>query len=84
MDLGLPVVGTKIPGIVEAVGFENMEFLSESKDYESMARNIIRFAIEEDLIKKIGLINQKRINEHFSLKRMCDEHWDLINLNIKN
>ena len=82
MDLGLPVIGTKIPGIEEAVGAENLEFLSNSKDYKAMASNIIRFALEDGLIEKVGSQNKRRIESTFSLLKMCDEHWKIITENI--
>jgi glycosyltransferase involved in cell wall biosynthesis len=82
MSLKLPVVGTDIPGIVEAVGTENLAFLSKPKDFEGLAENIMKFATNQHLISKVGEQNALRISEHFSLDRMCEEHWKIIQGNI--
>lgn len=82
MDLGLSVVGTNIPGILEAVGEENKEFLSEPKDSIAMANNIIRLAENAELRKFVGNRNQERINNLFSLEKMCLEHWKIIQENV--
>jgi glycosyltransferase involved in cell wall biosynthesis len=83
MALKLPIVGTDIPGIVEAVGKENLEFLSKPKDYEGLAKNIIKFASSPELIKKVGEKNSIRISEQFSLQKMCEDHWEIIQNSIK-
>ncbi|MBX7181815.1 MAG: glycosyltransferase family 4 protein [Bacteroidia bacterium] len=81
MNLKIPVVGTNIPGIFEAVGAENAEFLSEPKDAEGLAKNILKFALNPSLIQEIGSKNHNRIQNFFSLEKMCQEHWDLIQKN---
>ena len=82
MDLKLPVVGTNIPGIFEAVGPENSEFLSPPKDADAMANIILRLAFDPELRKQIGTRNHQRIQEHFSLQNMCDKHWEIIQQHI--
>ena len=78
MNLGLPVVGTNIPGIFEAVGEENSCYLSEPKDFHGMAMNILKFATNTALMEDVGKRNAERINTYFSLQNMCDEHWKII------
>lgn len=83
MDHGLPIVGTDIPGIFEAVGSENQAFLSPPKDWNSMANSILRFAEDGELRKEVGEKNKERIRTYFSLEKMCNEHWELIRKGIK-
>lgn len=83
MELSLPIVGTNIPGIREAVGEQNYAYLSPPKDAQKLAENIMLFAQDTDLRKRVGEQNRKRILDHFQLDRMCEQTWDIINANVK-
>jgi glycosyltransferase involved in cell wall biosynthesis len=78
MDWELPVIGTDIPGISEAVGEENAEWLSPPNDFEKMAENIIRLALDKELQIEVGKRNKVRILQHFQLEMMCEQHWEII------
>ena len=78
MDWGLPIVGTNIPGIREAVGEQNSEWLSPPKDAAKLAENIIRLALDKELRKSVGEQNRLRIKTHFQLDKMCEEHWEIM------
>jgi glycosyltransferase involved in cell wall biosynthesis len=78
MYLQMPVVGTDIPGIREALGEENEAFLSKPKDAEDLARIAIRLALDKDLQKVTGQKNKKRIETYFSLQEMCQRHYEIM------
>lgn len=78
MRLGLPVVGTDIPGIREALGDENNDFLAKPKDATDLANKIIRLAENPVLAKQTGERNVQRINNYFNLEQMCNIHYDLM------
>lgn len=83
MNAGLPVAGTDIPGIREALGEQNYAYLSPPKDFRKLAENILLFANSAELCKQIGEQNRKRIAEHFQLDNMCEMHWKLMIENVK-
>ncbi|MFN8285109.1 MAG: glycosyltransferase family 4 protein [Chitinophagales bacterium] len=83
MELSLPIIGTNIPGIREAVGEQNYAYLSPPKDHEKLAENILLFARDSALRKKVGEQNRQRILEHFQLDKMCEETWQIITENVK-
>lgn len=71
MAAGLPVVGTDIPGIREAVGKAGDGFLTPVGDHRQMADIISRLMGDRALRRHAGEALKKRIEEEFSLERMC-------------
>ncbi len=78
MRCGLPVVGTDIPGIREALGPENEDMLSKPKDAEDLANKVLSLATNPAYIKQVGERNKARIDKHFRLEEMCNIHYDLM------
>lgn len=78
MAAGLPVVGTDIPGIREAVGVDNYQFLVPLGDAECLANRIIEFVLNSELHTKVGSINSQHIEKEFNPQRMCKETVELI------
>ncbi|MGF1670837.1 MAG: glycosyltransferase family 4 protein, partial [Balneolaceae bacterium] len=64
----LPVVGSKIDGITEAVKDKVTGFLHKTDDYKSMAESVLTLINNQSLRKKMGLAGRKRAEKNFSLK----------------
>jgi glycosyltransferase involved in cell wall biosynthesis len=71
MAAGLPVIGTDIPGIREAVGEAGNGFLVPVGDHQRMADAIARLVGDPELCVRYGEVLKKRIDEEFSLDQMC-------------
>jgi glycosyltransferase involved in cell wall biosynthesis len=78
MSLGLPVVGTNIPGIREALGDENEPFLSKPKNPDDLAKIIIGLALDKKLRNEVSEKNVMRVKSIFNLNEMCERHYDLM------
>ena len=78
MEAGLPVIGTRIAGIMECVGEEGYPFLSERFDFDKMAKNILRFAGDNALREKIGTLNMVRVKKYFNYEKMGEETLSVI------
>ena len=57
MWAGLPVVGTDVPGIVEAIGKHNQSFLSPPGDAAGLADATLRLARDRALRLRVGKAN---------------------------
>ena len=66
MLMGLPVVATDIPGIREALGPDNGDYLVPSASPNAFAGKIVELASNAGLMASIGARNRKRIIEQFS------------------
>lgn len=71
MAAGLPVVGTDVQGIRDAVGSRGLAFLAPPGDHVGMAGRIRTFMEDPGLREEEGLANRRRIEEHFSPDVMC-------------
>lgn len=71
MSAGLPIVGTNIPGIREAVGDAGIHFLAPPGNSDMLAAHIFEFFQDPLLRTKIGYALQKRVREEFDLALMC-------------
>jgi glycosyltransferase involved in cell wall biosynthesis len=78
MACGLPVAGTDIPGIREAVGPENHVWLAPPGDAGALADRILRLLDSPDLRAERGAANRQRVQREFSPQRMCGETVSLI------
>ena len=70
MLLSKPFVGTNIEGIREAVGEQNFQYLSEYKDVEGLANNILKFALNKELAIQIGADNKKWVEDTFPIQKL--------------
>jgi glycosyltransferase involved in cell wall biosynthesis len=82
MAAALPVVATDISGIREAVGSENYEWLCPPHSAFCMAEKILKLAADPALRKQIGLHNQNRIHSEFSVSRLGEQTWNVIQENF--
>jgi glycosyltransferase involved in cell wall biosynthesis len=81
MEQGKAVIGTRISGIVQALGAQYADRIySEPNNPESMARKIIHLLERPDLVLELNAYNKKRILNEFSVKKMVESHLKIINL----
>jgi glycosyltransferase involved in cell wall biosynthesis len=66
MSLGLPVVGTDVPGIREAVGEVGAPFLAPPGDDRALAAAILAFARDPALRARVGAANAELMKERQS------------------
>jgi glycosyltransferase involved in cell wall biosynthesis len=71
MAHGLPVCGTRISGMVQALGEESLQWLAPASDAESLCAILARFVAEPDLRVSLGERNRARIATEFSRVGMC-------------
>lgn len=71
MAAGLPVVGTNIAGLREALGPVNDGYLAPPGDDEALAALILKFHRDRELRATVGKQNQLYVAKEFSLDAMC-------------
>lgn len=78
MRLKLPVVGSEIPGIEEALGEENLDCLASPKNHIELSEKIKQFINNPKKISIVGERNFNRIQKLFSLEKMCNIHYEIM------
>jgi glycosyltransferase involved in cell wall biosynthesis len=73
MASGLPVVGTDIPGIREAVGPAGLEHLAPPDDARTFARRVLFLAHHVDSAASVGRAHRDRVLSEFSSSNMVEE-----------
>lgn len=73
MASGLPVAGSDIPGLREAVGDEGVPFLATVGDATALAEQIRRLLDNPTLRCQQGKAMRQRAAQLFSMERMCRE-----------
>jgi len=73
MTSGLPIVGSAIPGLREAVGDAGSTFLSPPGDAAALAERLGRLVADPDLRRRQGELMRERVQQRFSAERMCRE-----------
>ncbi len=76
---GLPVIATDIPGIREAVGSNNRWCLAPPGDISKFALIILKLFRDPHLRKEIGLMNQMRVRDFFSVEKMGQGTIEIMN-----
>ena len=64
---GLPVVGSRIAGTVEAVEDGTTAILHEAKDLDGMSASVVRLLSDKSLSKELGQAGRRRAQERFSV-----------------
>ena len=83
MEQGKVVVGTNISGLRQAMGENYAEMcLSEPNNPNSLAEKILGIINNNELRIEIGLYNERRILEEFSIEQMVNNYLDLIKIKI--
>jgi len=78
MSLGLPVVGTDVPGIREAVGEPGRPFLAAPGDAERLADAVLRLAADPELRALVGRRNAELIRGRQSAEQTTDVYVRLL------
>lgn len=79
MALGLPVVGTDISGLRQALGDDHeSKVLSSPGDFQSLARLIIERVVDENLRRDEGEKNRQRVLKEFSISGMVRQSLNAI------
>lgn len=83
MAAELPVLGTDIPGILEALGHRGNGLLSLPHDATTMAKNIIRLIENPQKRIILGQQNRRRVAEKFSIQEMLSKTTKLITTELQ-
>ena len=78
MAHGLPVCGTLISGMRQALGEDAEELLADAYDADKLAKILIRLISEPNLGSQLGAANRARICSEFSRVKMCTQALTLI------
>lgn len=70
MAAGLPVVGSDIPGVREAVGSDGLAYLAPVGDADRFADLMLVFARDAERRARAGEANRRRIEQCFSPRQM--------------
>jgi glycosyltransferase involved in cell wall biosynthesis len=70
MAMGLPVVGTRVGGIPEQVGFD-AGLLVDSEDVDGLVEAVLTLAESEQLRSTLGAAARRRAAELFSVERQA-------------
>jgi len=77
MAAGLPVIGTKVPGLREVILPGRTGLLIEPGDSQALAEAIHHLATDKDLRARMGAAGRKRVTEHFSIAANVAAHEQL-------
>ena len=78
MVIGLPVAGSDIAGIREAVGPEGYPFLAAPGDPRALADAILVLERDSQLREQMGNANRERVVTHFSNEQMAAAYSDVL------
>jgi glycosyltransferase involved in cell wall biosynthesis len=78
MAAGLSVAATDIRGIREAVGPAGSKPLAPVGNPDTLAKCLLRFALDAQLRQEVGAANRARIAMFFSPERMCRTAADVL------
>ena len=78
MHAGLPVVGTRIPGIEELLGAAGAPWLFDVGDAQGFARLVGRLREDPALREEIGRTHRRRILENFAADRVLPRWAELV------
>jgi glycosyltransferase involved in cell wall biosynthesis len=82
MAAGLPVVGTNVAGIREALGSGSEPFLAGPGDADQLAQRLLQFLGDSALRRDIGMRNRARVEECYGPRKMCEQMTDLISRHL--
>jgi lipopolysaccharide heptosyltransferase II len=83
---GVPVVATRVGGVIDVIEDGKNGILVPPKDPESMATAIVKLLKDKSLIQKIVINARKNVEKKFTLERMCEATLKIYEetLNTKN
>jgi len=71
--VGVPVIGTKVGGVVEIIEDGVNGILIPPEDHEAMAEAITRLYKDKELVRRFVKKGREKVEKLFSLKRMAKE-----------
>lgn len=77
MACGLPVIASRIGGVVDVVEDGKSGILFEPGDVSGLASAMVRLLRDEELRQRLGTEARKRIVDNFSIDRVADEYIKL-------
>ena len=77
MACGLPIIASKIGGVVDVVQDERSGILFESGDMSGLSSAMVRLAKDDALRQRLGAEARKRILEDFSVEGIVDKYIKL-------
>lgn len=84
MACGLPVIASRIGGVVDVVEDGKSGILFEAGDVSGLASAMIRFLKDTELRQRLGAEARKRIVDNFSIEKVADEYIKLYKKLIAN
>lgn len=81
---GLPVVSTVHAGIPNVVNDGITGLLSEERDIDTMANNMVCLLNNSDLAKQMGVAGKEHVKKHFSLERHIETLQKVLNEAFNN
>ncbi|NJR59169.1 MAG: glycosyltransferase family 4 protein [Cyanobacteria bacterium CRU_2_1] len=75
----LPVVGSQIPGLTEAVQDEKTALLHDVNDIEGMANSVIKLLNNKQYANQMGDAGFRRVKEHYSSKVSAEKLLEIYN-----
>ena len=78
MCSGLPVVGTDIPGVREAVGEHGLSFLAPVGDQTKLAELIRKVMVDHATRAHLGTMNREHVVQNFSAGKMCESMMTIL------
>lgn len=75
--VGVPVIATKVGGVVDIIEDDKNGLLVSPKDPEAIAKNILRLHKNKELVKSLTDEARKKTEELFSLAAMVDKTLDV-------
>src|SRR5262249_7520723 len=65
---GLPLVGSRIPGLTEAVKDSTTAMLHDVNDFEGMAGSVVRVLTDRPDAERLAAAGRSWVKEHFSVE----------------
>ena len=78
MSKGLAVAATDLPGVRDALGNLNSDYISSKGDVDAFAKNISRLIFDEKLRAEVGSVNKERIQCRFSAESLAEKTAQVI------
>jgi glycosyltransferase involved in cell wall biosynthesis len=78
MDVGLPVVATRVEGVEEVVQEETHGLLVPPEDARALGESIRRLVFDADLRQRMSLGARARIREAYTIDIMCEKYLSLM------
>jgi glycosyltransferase involved in cell wall biosynthesis len=78
MAVGLPVISTRVGGIVDVIEDGKTGYLIEPKDIDALADRIRQLVGSYSLRREMGLAGRKRVERHFNIDVISEKVVDLL------